>query len=178
MTVIHANDPTTKVLSLLYEGRDDVSARMTEANTKGAIRRALRSDDTIMMLGHGNNYGLFSTPSRKGKYERLLIDGSFVEFLRNKTCIGIWCYANEFAVKYGLRGLFSGMIVSELQEAVENKISATKEEIDVEIEKFARRLRECIEMVGLKETPMRMRSLDDVGSELTAFNYANLFYYE
>ena len=150
MTVIHANDPTTKVLSHLYEQRQDISARITEASTNGDIQRALRGD----------------------------ITDRHVQFLRNKTCIGIWCHANLFAEQYGLHGLFSGMIISELQEAIDYHIPATKEEIDAEMEKFARRLNDCIERFGLAETPVRMRDLDDVKSELTLFNYNNLYYYE
>ena len=59
MTVIHANDPTTKVLSQLYEQREDITARITEMSTNGAVQRAIRVDNVIMMLGHGNEYGLF-----------------------------------------------------------------------------------------------------------------------
>ena len=178
MTVIHANDPTTKVLSHLYEQRQDISARITEASTNGDIQRALLGDDIIMMLGHGNQYGLFSKPNKNGEYRRFLITDRHVQFLRNKTCIGIWCHANLFAEQYGLHGLFSGMIISELQEAIDYHIPATKEEIDAEMEKFARRLNDCIERFGLAETPPLMKDLDDVKSELTLFNYNNLYYYE
>ena len=178
MTIIHANDPTTKVLSYLYELRQDISARITEASTNSDIQRAIRGDNTIMMLGHGNQYGLFSKPDKNGEYKRFLITDRHVQFLRDKTCIGIWCHANEFAERYGLHGLFSGMIISELQEAIDDDIHATKEEIDAEMEKFARRLHDCIERFGLAETPVRMRDLDDVKSELTLFNYKNLYYYE
>lgn len=178
MTVIHANDSTTSFLSLLYEQREDVLAHMTEKDTNAAVRRAIRGDDTIMMLGHGNEYGLFSMPVSSGRYERLLVDGSHVQFLRGKTCIGIWCYANVFAERYGLHGLFSGMIISDLQEASDNHIVTTQDEIDEEMVKFTLRLRDCIEHYGLKETPARMRNLDDVKSELTTFNYNNLYYLE
>ena len=178
MTVIHANDPTTKVLSQLYEQREDITARITEMSTNGAVQHAIRVDNVIMMLGHGNQYGLFSKPDKNGEYKRFLITDRHVQFLRNKTCIGIWCHANKFAEQYGLHGLFSGMIISELQEAIDYNIPATKEEIDVEIEKFARRLNDCIDRFGLAGTSIRMSGLDDVKSELTIFNYNNLYYYE
>jgi hypothetical protein len=178
MTVIHANDPTTKVLSYLYEQRQDISARITEASTNGDIQRAIRGDDTIMMLGHGNQYGLFSKPDMNGEYKRFLITDRHVQFLRNKTCIGIWCHANKFAERYGLHGLFSGMIISELQEAIDYNIPTTKEKIDAEMEKFTCRLKGCIDRFGLAETSKRMSGLDDVKSELTIFNYNNLYYYE
>ena len=178
MTVIHANDPTTRVLSLLYEQRKDVKMHITEKSTNGAVRRALCADDTIMMLGHGNMYGLFSKPNNKGAFLRLLIDDSHAQFLRGKTCIGIWCHADEFAYKYKLHGLFSGMIISELQEAIDYNIPATKEETDAEMEKFTLRLKNCIENYPLNEVPQRMLELDDTKSELTRFNYNNLFYFE
>lgn len=177
MTVIHANDPTTKVLSCLYQQREDMKTHVTERNSSSDVQRSIRADDVIMMLGHGNEYGLFSKPE-DGKYKRFMITDKHVQFLRDKTCIGIWCYANKFAEKYGLRGLFSGMIISELQEAIDLGVSATKEEIDREMEKFAIRLKYCMETYGLEQTPQRMKELDDVQSVLTRFNYSNLYYYE
>lgn len=177
MTVIHANDPTTKVLSCLYQQREDMKTHVTERNSSSDVQRSIRADDVIMMLGHGNEYGLFSKPE-DGKYKRFMITDKHVQFLRGKTCIGIWCYANKFAEKYGLRGLFSGMIISELQEAIDLGVSATKEEIDREMEKFAIRLKYCMETYGLEQTPQRMKELDDVQSVLTRFNYGNLYYYE
>ena len=178
MTVIHATDPTTQVLSLLYQQQENVRMLITERNTSSDVQRSIRADDVIMMLGHGNEYGLFSKPDKKGKYERFMITDKHVQFLRNKTCIGIWCYANKFAEKYRLHGLFSGMIISELQEAIDLGVPATKDEIDTEMEKFTIRLKDCIETYGLEQTPLRMKELDDVQSALTQFNYGNLYYSE
>ena len=175
MTIIHANDPTTQFLSLLYETRDDVTCRITESSTNAHVLRAIREDNVIMMLGHGNEYGLLSKPNRNGKYERFLITDRHVEFLRGKTCIGIWCHADKFAKRYGLTGLFTGMIISELQEAVDHNITTTKEEIDRENAKFASRLRYCIDNYGLKDIPARMQALDDVKSQLTRFNYGKVY---
>ena len=87
-------------------------------------------------------------------------------------------YANKFAEKYKLHGLFSGMIISELQEAIDLGIRATKDEIDTEMEKFTIRLKDCMETYGVEQTPIRMKELDDVRSPLTTFNYGNLYYYE
>ena len=66
MTVIHATDPTTQVLSLLYQQREDVRLCITEKSTSSDVQRAIRADDVIMMLGHGNEYGLFSKPDKNG----------------------------------------------------------------------------------------------------------------
>ena len=178
MTVIHATDPTTQVLSLLYQHREDVKQCITERNTSSDVQRAIRTDDVIMMLGHGNEYGLFSKPEKNGNYKRFMITDKHVQFLRSKTCIGIWCHANLFAERYGLHGLFSGMIISELQEAIDYNIEVTKDMIDKEMEKFTIRLNDCIKTYGLEQTPLRMKESDDVQSALTKFNYGNLYYYE
>ena len=177
MLVIHANDPTTKVLSRLYESREDFHMRLDEHSSNAAVIRAVKDADSIMMLGHGNSFGLFSTPDKKGQYRRLLVDSGHVQFLRGKSCIGIWCYANEFAKQYRLQGLYSGMIISEVHEAEENNIPATKEEIDTEMEKFVDRLKFCIETYELHDVPARMLELDDAHSPLTEFNYKNLYFY-
>ncbi len=177
MLVIHANDPTTRVLSRLYESREDFCLRLDEHSSNAAIIGAVKNTDSVMMLGHGNHFGLLSIPDKKGQYRRHLVDSRHVQFLRRKPCIGIWCYANEFAKQYGLQGLFSGMIISELHEAEENNIPATKEEIDTEMEKFVARLKFCIETYGLHDVPARMLELDDIHSPLTEFNYNNLYYY-
>ena len=178
MIVVHANDLTTRVLSRLYESREDCLLRITEKSTNSQIRQAIKNANQVMMLGHGNPFGLFSTPDKNGVYSRHLINSDHVQFLRGKPCIGIWCYSNEFAKRYGLHGLFSGMIISELHEAEENSILATKEEIDLEMEKFVTRLRSCIEKYDLKEVPQIMATSDYFKSELNKFNYRHLFYYE
>jgi len=178
MTIIHANDPTTQILTILYQQREDVRMLITERNTSSDVQRAIRADDVIMMLGHGNEYGLFSKPDKKGDYRRFLTTDRHVQFLRDKTCIGIWCYANKFAEKYKLHGLFSGMIISELQEAIDMGVPATKDEIDREMEKFTIRLKDCMDTYGLEQIPLRMKESDDVQSALTKFNYGNLYYYE
>ena len=70
------------------------------------------------------------------------------------------------------------MIISELQEAIDLGVHATKDEIDTEMEKFTICLKDCIETYGLEQTPFQMKKLDDVQSALTKFNYGNLYYYE
>ena len=109
---------------------------ITERNSASDVQRAIRADDVIMILGHGNEYGLFSKLVKDGNYKRFMITYKHVQFLRDKACIGIWCYANKFAETYRIHGLFSGMIISGLQEAIDLGVPATKEEIDMEIEKF------------------------------------------
>ena len=59
MLVVHANDPTTKVLSRLYELREDFHMRLNERSSNTAVVRAVKDADSVMMLGHGNYKNLF-----------------------------------------------------------------------------------------------------------------------
>ena len=152
--------------------------KIDETSTSMGVQNAIRADDVIMMLGHGNSYGLFSKPDKRGKTDRLLVSGKHVQFLREKTCIGIWCHANLFAEEYGLHGLFSGMIISELQEALDYHVKADKDEIDREMLLFARRLGACLEGNALKDIPRILRETDYQRSELNDFNYGHLHYFE
>ena len=77
----------------------------------------------------------------------------------------------------GLHGLFSGMIVSELNEALLYQVETTQEELDRENVKLALRLRTLFdEGIPLSEIPERMLAMDDVHSPLTTFNYKNFYY--
>ena len=69
MTIIHANDPTTEVLSLLYNSKEYNYMRIDETSTNADVQNIIRADDLVIMLGHGNQYGLFSKPNKNGKYE-------------------------------------------------------------------------------------------------------------
>ena len=177
MLIIHANDPTTAFLSTMYADRTDINGRIDEHSTNGEIIHALRKNDRIMMLGHGSDDALFALPDKHGRF-RPLIYNRHVEFLRGKECIGIWCHADEFATRYHLDGLFSGMIISELSEAKDCEIETTAEELERENKKFAERLRDCINSYPLPQVPAKMAELDDVHSPLTEFNYSRLYYFK
>lgn len=107
--VIHPSDKSTDFLSEIYSTIDCVvitNPRISKKNIKLAIKDA----DRVVMLGHGSAFGLFGN----GK---LVIDSTFVDLLRTKHCIGIWCDADDFFDKYQLKGFCTGMIISEMDEA-------------------------------------------------------------
>ena len=83
-----------------------------------------------------------------------------------------------FAEKYNLKGLFTGMIISEMDEAYWYGINTTNEELEEENQKFAERLRYCIRNYKLNEIPIKMLEMDDKKSQLTTFNYQNIYWYE
>lgn len=182
MLVIHPEDVTTRMLKGLYEGKD--CALITSPLSRHDMRRLLRetpSHERIMLLGHGSADGLlYRADSSADGFDSLIISHAHAYPLRKHgaNLVGIWCNAADFARRERLQGLFSGMIISELEEAQRYNVRTTQEELDRENVKLAARLRCLLDAkVPLGYIPERMPGLDDVKSELTTFNYRNFFYY-
>lgn len=181
MLVIHPKDRTTAMLTALYEGTD---ARLIDQSRSNAeIKHLLNhvsSLERILLLGHGSDKGLFSRESEDdGLFDRLLIGHSHAYYLRRHggNTVGVWCNADLFARKEGLHGLFSGMIITEMEEAAAYGVETTRAELDVESVKLARRLRQLMdEEVPLSDIPARLLLMDDAHSKLTTFNYRNFYY--
>ena len=84
--------------------------------TKSELRTLIESHDRVIVLGHGSPYGLLSQGQflDAGFY---IVDDSMVSQLRNKSnSIFIWCYADQFVLRHGFSGLYSGMFISEVGE--------------------------------------------------------------
>lgn len=118
--IIHPQDKTTDFLCSSYV-KDFTVVRTNLSDS--LLKKLIRVHDIIIMMGHGTEDGLIG-------YDRYIIDSSFVDDLRKKVCICIWCYASTFVQKYKLKSPFStGMFISELEEAYLESISVKKDEI-------------------------------------------------
>ena len=183
--IIHPNDHSTRFLNRLYIGYGE-QLIITEENNNKSIKKALVNENDgriVMMLGHGCPMGLFAPQKNKNypngidQFGRLIINASHVQLLRKKLCIGIWCYAVDFAKKYNLHGLFSGMIISELEEAQDCGLNEfTRTEIDMHNQDFAEALYDCINKYPLNEVPDAMANYVQNPNRLELFNYNNLYY--
>lgn len=106
--VIHANDKSTMFLNPVHPG--DATIIRTEIGDSMMLKM-IESHDRIIMLGHGDEHGLFG-------HGRHIINSDFVDALRKKECIFIWCYASTFVQKYKLKARFAtGMFISQEDEA-------------------------------------------------------------
>lgn len=181
MLVIHPKDSSTAMLRLLYEG---LSARVVDGDC--SVREMTHllhhtsPQERIYLLGHGSGRGLFyrKDDSRKD-FDKIVVGHPHGYYLRKHpgNIVGIWCNADLFAKAEKLHGLFSGMIISEMEEADMYHVETTEEELKRENRKLAMRLRSLLdEDMPLHEIPGRMLALDDVHSPLTDFNYKNFFY--
>ena len=179
MIVIHPKDKTTSFLKAIYAGKKNVTLideTWNNRNIREAIGNAPKEEE-IMMLGHGYNRGLFA-PYGGNQFARTIVDGRLVYLLKEHTCIGIWCYANEFAENYGLKGLFSGMVVSDANEALDNCLDFEGEDIDALNNQYASDLEYCMRRYSLNLVPKMMQELQDYHSDIKDFNYKNFYFYD
>lgn len=181
MLVIHPKDKTTAMLSALYDGLEaQVVADCRSTKEIGHLLHHISTQERIMLLGHGSDKGLFfREDDSKDEFDKVVVGHSHAYHLRKHggNIVAVWCNADQFARAEGLHGLFSGMIVSELNEALLYQVETTQEELDRENVKLALRLRTLLdEGIPLSEIPERMLAMDDVHSPLTTFNYKKFHY--
>ncbi len=108
--VIHPLDHSTDFLSAIY-ARKDWTILTDPSTTQDALIKLINDYDRVIMMGHGSPQGLFGG---KG----LIINEEIVTTLREKETVFIWCHADKFVNKYKLKGFFTGMFVSEEDEAL------------------------------------------------------------
>lgn len=106
--VIHPKDITTDFLSDIYSDKDWTVININVS--KSFLKKQIKEHDRIVMLGHGTGDGLIG-------FKRLIIDSNYVYLLRDKITVCIWCNADNFVKKYDLKGFYTGMIISEMDEA-------------------------------------------------------------
>ena len=181
MLVIHPKDKTTAMLSALYDGLEaQVVADCRSTKEMGHLLHYVSMQERIMFLGHGSDKGLFfRKDDSKNKFDKVIVSHAHAYHLRKHggNIVAVWCNADQFARAEGLHGLFTGMIVSEISEALLYQVETTQEELDRENVKLAMRLRSLLdERIPLSEIPKRMQAMDDVHSPLTTFNYNNFYY--
>jgi hypothetical protein len=90
------------------------------------------------MLGHGSSNGLFG----KSGY---VIGKNFVDLLINKSCVCIWCNADNFVKQYEIKGFYTGMFISELYEAKYHNVKTNIDLITKSNETFAKAVKESID---------------------------------
>jgi hypothetical protein len=118
--VIHPNDRSTDFLTPIYTNLksfpdfDEVTI-IRGGMSKDEVDQEIKQHDRIMMMGHGSPNGLFSI----GQFgtQAFIINYTTVPLLQDKECVFIWCNADQFVKEHNLKGLYSGMFISEVSEA-------------------------------------------------------------
>jgi hypothetical protein len=145
--VIHPKDKSTDFLKPIYAGLDDVTL-VTEGWSQAQIKEAIQTHDQVMMMGHGSPSGLFPVgrfPIEK-QYGGYVVGSNLVEALSQKdNNIFIWCNADQFVNRHGLKGFYSGMFVSETSEAYYCHVKTFDQaSVDESNDTFASQLGECL----------------------------------
>ena len=132
--VIHPDDRSTDFLRPIYSNLPDTTV-VTENMSQPALRAAIKEHDQIIMLGHGSPSGLFNVSSIGHSF--FTINGSHAELLRDKKNIFIWCNADQFVKHHNLPGLFTGMFISEVEEANYCRVLTEQAHVDTSNNLFA-----------------------------------------
>jgi len=177
--VIHPKDVTTDFLSVIYAGKDWTIINDPVASKK-VLKEQIKVHDRIIMLGHGTEFGLGAVLSRKNRvldlFFRILIDSSLVYLLKEKECVCIWCNADKFVEKYHLKGFYTGMIISEVEEAYHYSVNASTEEIAQSNVLFADSVKNSIDSQNILNEVKT--SYDSKTNPVIYFNKQNLYHSE
>ena len=176
MIVIHIDtQKDTNFLTKCYEGIED--AKVLVNPTRKEVDKVLTENptDKVMMLGHGCGGGLFGADFKENA-----IDYKNAHLLKGRDCIGIWCYAKNFARNYGLKGYFTSMFISNGGEAKSfGYKDATEEDVFAEVAVFAERVNTLIK----NETPLdewveKLQEQADYTKNFVEFNYNAMEYFD
>lgn len=177
MIVIHitGNTEDAAKLSYCYDGLANLIILKDVAREKVEEVLKLYPHEKVMLLGHGSRDGLWA-PNRN----RFIIDKFNVDLLKERTVIGIWCYASEFADKYELRGFFTSMFISNMEEALMNGyIDQTEEQIFEELDIFSHEVNKLLSNdIKLEQWVELLQSMAHKDIPFVRFNYEALSYFE
>lgn len=143
--VIHPKDSTTTFLERIYRDIPDKTV-VTDTLRRSEILHLIRTHDRVIMLGHGTPVGLLNL----GQFPDCVyvVDSQMVSLLsQKKDNVFIWCHASEFVNRHELKGFYSGMFVSEVEEAKYEKLKhVTQHEVDESNIMFSEILGKCINL--------------------------------
>lgn len=163
--VIHPADASTQFLTPIYEGRGwtvidtDISRR--------EMGLEIKSHDRVLMLGHGDSLGMYG-------FDRYVINKSMTYHLRQKKCVSIWCNAIDFIRANRMDGFYTGMIISEYEEAMLCCVrNFTYLQIERSNELFGNAIRDSIWKPKMDEVALSLYV--DEGNPIVEFNRNNIF---
>jgi hypothetical protein len=162
--VIHPFDLSTSFLSEIYE---DTNWTIIDINPNlKYLKEQIKIHDRIVMLGHGTENGLIG-------FNKFIINSSLIYLLKNKLCVCIWCNADKFVEKYKLKGIYTGMIISEINEAYDYSINVNINQIVESNNLFASSIKNAIDNSNfLTEVKLNYKSDNN---PVIIFNEKNIY---
>ena len=162
--IIHPQDSSTDFLKPIYDGKGYTV--ITKSPGKRLLREAIERHDRIIMMGHGCEKGLFD-----GDYNGI-ITSNLVYLLREKECVAIWCNADVFFLKYKLKGIYTGMIISEYMESQYYNVAGDYQDISNSNLSFAKHMTDFIEDKNLDKFK---KGYADVNNPIINFNIERVY---
>ena len=135
--VIHPKDSTTTFLSKIYRGRGFTVITDIYDYSDKEIMEEVKKHDRIMIMGHGCPQGLLGRT-------KLFMNQKFIDILKQKFCICIWCNADKYVEREGLYGFYTGMIISEVNEALYYDIYVDQSTVDESNKLFTEAIKKSI----------------------------------
>ena len=175
MIVVHMDCMhDTSLLNAMYEGLENTKVLYNPNREEVMAVLRANPNETLMCIGHGLSSGLYDK-----SWTGYVIDGPMAPLLQSREVIGIWCYAAEFARKYGLRGYFTNMFISNPMECICLGFDHTEEEIDYQNVKFSGEIRKLItNKVPLNKWVETLWEGCDHDIDFVDFNYDAMEYFD
>lgn len=141
--IIHPEDASTDFLKPIYRRIQDKTVVTKQSEVVYSISDMIDNHGRVIMLGHGSSQGLFGINFDTD----FIISAEHVSNLSKKTNnVYIWCNADVFVNRWELKGLYSGMFISEVSEALFCGVHpAVQSDVNESNNRFANILGECIE---------------------------------
>ena len=145
MLIVHIiSTDDTRQFSTIYRGiENDNTNRILINPTSSQLRQSIIEEaDRIVLIGHGTDNGLLNQ-----NLNGYIIDSGWVNLLRGRNVIGIWCNASNFGDRYDLTGFFTSMFISNRNELIEcgfDTFDGCEDEITRQNEMFSIRVNELL----------------------------------
>ena len=178
--VVHPDDRTTDFLKPIYNSLSDTTVLTGGTYSSIEMNNLIESHDRVIMLGHGWQHGLLSKEVfTQGVY---IIDEANADALRAKdNSVFIWCYAEEFVARNNLKGICTGMFISEPLEAVIHEVDYQDSDITDSNDLFATLLGDSLlRNASVKEAyydVFRSYTCPTNSNQVLAYNAERWYYY-
>jgi len=175
--IIHPQDNSTTFLSKIYEGFENCSVITNCFISNKELRNQIKSHDIVMMMGHGLPWGLLNP-----KMGKLIIDYTHIDLLKEKEYnVFIWCHADKFVEHFKLKGLYTGMFISEIPEALHCGIIPQGNDVEKQNNEFSKILNKHLNFDSLKDTFNNLKheyGLLTEHNSVAKYNHERLYYSE
>jgi hypothetical protein len=178
--VVHPDDRTTDFLKPIYNRLSDTTVLTGGNFSSSEMNNLIEEHDRVIMLGHGWEHGLLS----KGVFTHCeyIIDSKNVDALKLKdNSVFIWCYAEEFVACNNLKGICTGMFISEPLEALMNDVDYQLNDITTSNDLFAGLLGDSLSRnASIKEAyydVFRGYTCPTNSNQVLAYNAERWYYY-